>query len=293
MENYVQALIEASDAMMKITKSKSFNTCGACSGGITLTTFLSALASKGDKRVNSFTLQVCVLDSKKSDSDIGLFLTDNSIEKARRKSRKTGLLEGKELARSFAWMRPNDLIWNYVVNNYLMGEKPPAFDILFWNNDTTNLPAQLHSDYLDMFFDKRFQPGSEVDFMGHNLDLKQVTQDGFIQGAVTDHIMPWKAVYRNTHLFDGDIEFVLSNSGHIQSLVNPPGNPKAQFFVNKTIEETPDEWMDNSELQSDSWWLHWDKWLSLRSGEKRKARAKLGSRAFPTTTNAPGEYVLH
>jgi len=292
LETYVDALISASDAMMKITKSKSFNTCGACSGGITLSTFLSELAARGDKRVNSFTLQVCVLDSKISDSDIGLFLTDSAIERVRKKSRKKGVLEGKELAKTFAWMRPNDLIWNYVVNNYLMGEKPPAFDVLFWNSDATNLPAKLHSDYLDMFSDKRFQADSHVEFMGHPLDLTKITLDGFIQGAVTDHITPWKAVYRNTHLFGGNIEFILSNSGHIQSLVNPPGNPKAQFFANKTIEESPDDWMKNSKLHSDSWWLYWDKWLSPRSGEKKKAPAKLGNSLFPAGIDAPGEYVF-
>lgn len=292
MDNYVQALIEASEAMLKITKSRKLNACGACSGGITLATFMSTLTARNDDRVNSFTLQVCVLDSRRSDSEIGLFLTDNAIEKARRKSKKDGMLKGKELAKSFAWMRPNDLIWNYVVNNYLMGDQPPAFDVLYWNSDTTNLPAALHSDYLDIYFDKRFQTESHVDFMGHEIDLTKVKQDGFVQGAITDHITPWKACYRNVGLFGGDVEFVLSNSGHIQSLVNPPGNPKAQFFRNSTNSESPDEWLETSEQLSDSWWLYWDKWLGKRSGEKKKAPRSLGNKSFPQISKAPGTYVM-
>jgi len=292
MENYVQALIEASDAVMKITKSRQINTCGACSGGITLASFLSTLAARNDDRVKCFTLQVCVLDTRRSDSEIGVFLTDNAIEKARSRSQKAGLLKGKELAKSFAWMRPNDLIWNYVVNNYLMGDQPPAFDVLYWNSDTTNLPAALHSDYLDIYFDKRFQHGSDVSLMGHKIDLKNVKQDGFVQAAITDHITPWKACYRNVDLFGGKVEFILSNSGHIQSLVNPPGNPKAQFFKNTESNEIADEWLSASEKCSDSWWLYWDEWLGERSGEKKKAPRKMGSSVFMPVADAPGSYVM-
>jgi len=159
--------------------------------------------------VNCFTQMVSVLDGKKTDSEIGLFVTDGAIEAAREKSRKKGILTGEELARSFAWMRPNDLIWNYVVNNYLLGDAPPPFDILFWNNDTTNLPAQLHSDYLDIYSDKRFRPESNVEFMGHIIDLKAVTQDSFMVSGVTDHITPWKACYRSVHLYGGETEFLM------------------------------------------------------------------------------------
>jgi len=167
LEQYVQALIDGSEAVMKICRSPRLNVSGACSGGITMSLLLSELAARGDNRVNCFTQMVSVLDGKKTDSEIGLFVTDGAIEAAREKSRKKGILTGEELARSFAWMRPNDLIWNYVVNNYLLGDAPPPFDILFWNNDTTNLPAQLHSDYLDIYSDKRFRPESNVEFMGH------------------------------------------------------------------------------------------------------------------------------
>ena len=292
LENYVQSLIEATDAVMKITRSKKINISGACSGGITLASFLSELAARGDDRVNAYTMMVCVLDPQKTDSEVGLFASDAAIEGARRMSRKKGILDGEQLAKGFAWMRPNDLIWNYVVNNYLLGNAPPAFDILFWNADTTNLPAQLHSDYLDMFSDQRFRPGSEVEFMGHNINLKNVKIDGFMLAAVTDHITPWKASYRNTGLFGGDVEFVLSSSGHIQSLLNPPGNPKAKFFTGKKIEATSDEWLAGAEENAGSWWPYWDKWLKERSGDVKNAPKKLGNKAFPPLVKAPGEYVF-
>jgi polyhydroxyalkanoate synthase len=292
LENYVQSLIEASDAIMKITRSKKINVTGACSGGITLTSFLNELAARGDDRVNCYTLQVCVLSPEKEDSEMGLFVSEKAIEAARKHSRKKGILEGEQLSRMFAWMRPNDLIWNYVVNNYLLGEDPPAFDVLYWNSDTTNLPAQLHSDYLDISLDNRFATDSDVEFMGHPIDLKQVKQDAYMLAAVTDHITPWRACYRNTDLFGGKVDFVLSNSGHIQALLNPPGNPKAKFFTNKKIEPTSEEWLAGAEEQAGSWWPHWNDWLKKRSGELKNAPRKLGNKSHPPLVNAPGEYVF-
>lgn len=292
LENYVEALIEASDAIKKISRSPRINVTGACSGGITLALLLSELASRGDNRVNCYTLMVSVLDGKKSDSEVGLFVNDKAIEAARRQSAKKGILTGDELGRSFAWMRPNDLIWNYVVNNYLLGEAPPPFDVLFWNNDSTNLPAQLHSDYLDIFQDRRFRPDKEIPFMGNNVDLASVTQDGFMVAGVTDHITPWKACYRNVRLMGGETEFILSNSGHLQSLINPPGNPKALYYTNKDFPPRADRWLEGAESKNESWWIRWNEWLSERSGEMKKAPKSLGNKAYPPISQAPGEYVF-
>lgn len=292
LENYVQALIEATDVMRKICRVTRINISGACSGGITMALLLSELAARGDNRVNSFTKMVCVLDGKKTDSDVGLFVTDAAIESARKNSRKKGILTGEDLSRSFAWMRPNDLIWNYVVNNYLLGEDPPPFDVLYWNNDSTNLPAQLHSDYLDIFSDKRFRPESEVVFMGHIVDLKAVTQDWFMLAGVTDHITPWKACYRNIDLYGGEGEFILSNSGHLQALLNPPGNPKAQYFFAPEYPDTADAWMEKAKPVAGSWWPRWDEFLSERSGEMKASPKKLGNKNYPPLTKAPGEYVF-
>ena len=292
LENYVRALIEATKAVKKISRSARINVTGACSGGITLALLLSELAARGDTTVNSYTLMVSVLDGKKSDSEVGLFITDAAIEQARAHSKKKGILSGEELGRSFAWMRPNDLIWNYVVNNYLLGEDPPPYDVLYWNNDSTNLPAQLHSDYLDIFQDRRFRPDKNVVFMDHVVDMSAVTQDGFMVAGVTDHITPWKACYRNVRLMGGDVEFILSNSGHLQSLLNPPGNPKAKYFTNKEFPPRADRWLEGAESTQESWWLRWNEWLGERSGEMKNAPKKLGNKAFPPISQAPGEYVF-
>lgn len=290
--NYVEALFEASDAIKKISRSPRINLTGACSGGMTMALFLSELASRGDNRINCFTLMVSVLDGKKTDSEIGLFVTDTAIEAARKNSQKKGILTGDELGRSFAWMRPNDLIWNYVVNNYLMGQSPPPYDVLYWNNDSTNLPAQLHSDYLDISSDRRFRPDKNVEFMGHDIDLSSVTQDNFMVAGITDHITPWKACYRNIRLFGGETEFILSNSGHLQSLINPPGNPKAKYYTNKDFPARADRWLEAASPHNESWWLRWSEWLSERSGELKQAPKKLGNKDYPPLSQAPGEYVF-
>jgi len=292
LEHYIETLIDAVQVVKKISRSARINVTGACSGGITLALLMSELAARGDQSINSYTLKVSVLDGKKSDSEVGLFLTDGAIEKARNQSRKNGILSGEEMGRSFAWMRPNDLIWNYVVNNYLLGEDPPPFDVLYWNNDSTNLPAQLHSDYLDIFQDRRFRPDKNVVFMDHIVDMSAVTQDGFMVAGITDHITPWKACYRNVRLMGGDVEFILSNSGHLQSLLNPPGNPKAKYFTNKDFPPRADRWLEGAESKNESWWLLWNDWLSERSGEMKTSPKKLGNKAFPPISQAPGEYVF-
>ena len=292
LENYVEALIDAVNATKKVTRSSRINVSGACSGGITMALLLSELAARGDASINAYMLMVSVLDGKKSDSEVGLFVTQAGIEQARKMSAKKGILSGDELSRSFAWMRPNDLIWNYVVNNYLLGEDPPPFDILYWNSDTTNLPAQLHSDYLDIFQDRRFRPDKSVVFMDHIVDMSAVTQDGLMIAGVTDHITPWKACYRNVRLMGGDVEFILSNSGHLQSLLNPPGNPRAKYYTNKEFPARADRWLEGAEEVQASWWIRWDEWLSERSGEMKNAPKKLGNKAYPPISQAPGEYVF-
>jgi len=271
LEEYVEALIEGSDAVRKITRSPRLNVTGACSGGTTVALFLSELAARGDNRVNCYTLMVSVLDAKKVDSDVGLFVTDRGIEQARKMSAKKGVLEGEQLGRAFAWMRPNDLIWNYVVNNYLLGQDPPPFDILQ---------------------DRRFRKDKDVMFMDHIVDLEAVTQDGFMVAGITDHITPWIACYRNIRLFGGEIDFVLSNSGHLQSLLNPPGNPKAKYFTNMEHPPRATKWLEAAEAVDESWWLRWNKWLSIRSGEMKNAPKSLGNKAFPPQSKAPGEYVF-
>jgi polyhydroxyalkanoate synthase len=188
-------------------------------------------------------------------------------------------------------VRPNDLIWNYWVNNYLLGNEPPAFDILYWNNDTTRLPAAFHGELVEMFKTNALTRPNALEVCGTPIDLKQITCDFFCLAGTTDHITPWEACYRSALLLGGKCEFVLSNSGHIQSILNPPGNPKARFSTSSELVADPKAWLENATKHADSWWLHWQKWMTERSGETKKARFTLGNKAFPAGEASPGTYV--
>jgi len=293
---YVDALVEALDVIRQITKTKTVNVSGACSGGITAATLLSKLAAAGDTRIGCATLMVCVLDPQPNDSETGALVSKHGIELARRRSAKAGVLDGTSLSRTFAWLRPNDLVWNYVVNNYLHGEDPPAFDVLFWNNDSTNLTAQLHSDYLRVYEEQPFARPGTTEVAGHTVDLSKVKADLFVVAGVTDHITPWKACYRTTQLVGSpNVEFILSQAGHIQSLLNPPGNPKAKYFKSEGRPPADiDKWLSESAREHPgSWWPLWLTWLKDRSGETRPAKMSLGSRKYPAGEAAPGLYVFN
>lgn len=292
LADYVAALVDVIGVVAAITGSEKVNISGGCSGGITTATLLSYLAAKNDRRVNSVTFWVCVLDPRMEDSDVGVLVTKRGIEMARKRSAKKGVLAGSDLSRVFAWLRPNDLVWNYVVNNYLHGQKPPAFDVLYWNNDSTNLSAALHSDYLSLYETQPFANPGKESILGETIDLGKVDIDAFIVGGVTDHITPWKACYRTTQMLGGKREFVLSNSGHIQAILNPPGNPKAKYFINDNLPATADEWAASASEVQGSWWERWASWLNERSGEEIPAPKKLGSRKFKPMDPAPGTYVL-
>ncbi|MEL6244200.1 MAG: alpha/beta fold hydrolase [Pseudomonadota bacterium] len=294
LQDYVDSLIQATEVIKKITGSAKINVDGACSGGITTATFASTLAAAGDNRINTITFKVCVLNPRPDDSDLGQIVSENSLEIARKISKRQGILKGDDLARMFAWMRPNDLVWNYVVNNYLMGEDPPPYDVLYWNNDTTNLPAALHSDYMDFALHQPFDKPGEVEIAGHQADLTKVNCDAFVVAGLTDHITPWKACYRTTQLLGSEnVEFVLSSSGHLQALINPPGNPKAKYYRNASIPDTSEKWIEGAELTPGSWWPAWAEWLKARSGAMKRAPKACGSAAFPPLYPAPGRYVFN
>ncbi|VVQ09219.1 Poly(3-hydroxyalkanoate) polymerase subunit PhaC [Pseudomonas fluorescens] len=290
LSTYIDALKEAVDVVTAITGSKDVNMLGACSGGITCTALLGHYAAIGEKKVNALTLLVSVLDTT-LDSDVALFVDEQTLETAKRHSYQAGVLEGKDMAKVFAWMRPNDLIWNYWVNNYLLGNEPPVFDILFWNNDTTRLPAAFHGDLIEMFKNNPLIRPNALEVCGTPIDLKQVTADIFSLAGTNDHITPWKSCYKSAQLFGGKVEFVLSSSGHIQSILNPPGNPKSRYMTGEEMAANADEWQENSTKHTDSWWLHWQTWQAERSGNLKKAPLKLGNKAYPAGEASPGTYV--
>jgi len=184
----------------------------------------------------------------------------------------------------FAWLRPGDLVWHYWVNNYLLGRRPPAFDVLYWNADTTRMPARLHADLVELAMDNELVSG--------DVQLGQITVDSYVIAGVADHITPWQSCYRSTGLLGGDTRFVLSTSGHIASLVNPPGNPKASYRLNPDNPPDAQEWLDGATTRPGTWWPDFVDWLAQRCGPDRRAPRRLGSAAFPPLIEAPGTYVL-
>ncbi|TXR36108.1 class II poly(R)-hydroxyalkanoic acid synthase [Ectopseudomonas mendocina] len=290
LSTYIEALKEAIDVICAITGSKDVNMLGACSGGLTTASLLGHYAALGEPKVNALTLLVSVLDTQ-LDTQVALFADEKTLEAAKRRSYQAGVLEGSDMAKVFAWMRPNDLIWNYWVNNYLLGNEPPVFDILYWNNDTTRLPAALHGEFIEMFQTNPLTRPGALEVCGTPIDLKQVTCDFFVVAGTTDHITPWDSCYKSAHLLGGKCEFVLSNSGHIQSILNPPGNPKARYMTNSEMPLDPKAWQESSTKHADSWWLHWQSWLAERSGKTKNAPSALGNKKFPAGEAAPGTYV--
>jgi polyhydroxyalkanoate synthase subunit PhaC len=291
LDTYVTALLAATDVARAITKSPTLNLAAACSGGITSAALLGYLATIGDDRIATLTLLVTVLDMA-AESTATLFLSEPAAAAAIRRSRRRGVLRGQDLARTFAWLRPNDLVWNYWVNNYLIGNRPPAFDVLAWNADSTNLPAGLHADFLTIALHNALAEPGRLAVLGQPIDLRRVTCDSYVVGALTDHITPWQACYRSVHLLGGESRFVLSSSGHIQALVNPPGNSKANYSTADALPVDAEAWQRGAVAHSGTWWSDWVDWLDGRSADLVKPRRILGSRRHPAGDPAPGRYVL-
>ena len=296
MDDYIASCLKAVDVVCEVSGAPKVNVSSACSGGQTGSILASKMAAMGDNRLGALTFMVTVLHPKQNDIEAGSLMTENGLRLAKQRAAKAGIIKGNDLARGFAWLRPNDLIWNYVINNYLMGDDPPAFDVLFWNADATNLSATLMGDFLDLFETLAFTKKGEIKMAGHGLDLSKVTSDLFILGGTTDHITPWRACYRSTQLFGSkDVTFVLSQAGHMQAILNPPGNPKAKYYVSKKAGQPPadvDAWLQGTEEVAGSWWPFWIEWLQARAGKKVAAPKSLGSKKHPPKEPAPGLYVL-
>jgi polyhydroxyalkanoate synthase subunit PhaC len=291
LATYVSACREAIEIACDISATDDANVAGMCAGGITLACLLGHLAVTDESLVNSATFMVAGLDTA-GESAVGLLTSKASIEAARSRSQRRGVLDGRDLGGVFAWLRPNDLVWNYWVNNYLLGQNPPAFDILFWNADTTNLTAGLHSDFLDLLESNGLAEPGSVEVLGTPIDLGKVRCDTFVVAGATDHIIPWTGAYRTTQMLGGDSEFVLGSSGHIQAIVNPPGNRRSRFLTRPgPPPPDPNEWREGATTSEGSWWDHWLRWLGERSGAERRAPTKLGNRRHKPIEPAPGRYV--
>ncbi|MGI9273928.1 MAG: alpha/beta fold hydrolase [Endozoicomonas sp.] len=289
--DYVLSAVEAIDVVREICGSDSVNIFSSCAGAMTAASAIAYLnATGGADKVSALTLAAYVLDAEKSQGLLGLFATKESSAMSKAGSAMKGYLDGEDMARIFSWLRPNDLVWSFFVNNYLCGNKPPAFDLLYWNSDTTRLPAQFHADLIDIFADNLLANG-QVEVNGVMIDLGKVTQDAYVIAGATDHITPWKGVYHSSKVLGGKVHFVLSNSGHIQSIINPPGNPKAQLFSSDEFPDDPDAWYKGSSETRDSWWGNWVNWLGEHSTGLKPAPESLGSKKYGVIEAAPGSYV--
>ena len=290
LDTYAGAILEAIDVAREITGCPDVTTLGLCAGGQIMTTALNHLAATGDDRVHAAGYAVTLLDFS-SRAPLGAFSGPRLLELARRNSRRRGVIKAREMGSVFSWMRPDDLIFNYLVNQWLMGEDPPAFDILAWNADGTNLPARLHEQFLEIFGKNALVRAGAMRVLGTPVHLSRITVPTFVSGALTDHLTPWDGCYRTTQLLSGPSTFVLSYSGHIQSLVNPPGNPKAHYWTGAEPGSDPYAWRASAQRHTGTWWEPWAEWMLERSGDEVPAPSAQGSAAHPPLEPAPGSYV--
>ena len=282
--------LAASDVVREITGSPTVNVMGYCIGGTLLAMTLAWLATKGDTRFGSATFMVSLQDFSKV-GDSAVFLGESAIDFVEQQMLERGYLNSREMSNMFNLLRSNDLIWSNVVNNYLLGQKPPAFDLLYWNSDGTRMTRAAHSWYLRNTYGENnlIVPG-KVELKGEALDLGRITLDAYAVGAEKDHIVPWDAAWRITQLAGGKVRFVLASSGHIAGIINPPGG-KGQYWVNEEPAENPEQWRASSTRHDSSWWTDWTRWLADHAGGKVTPPG-MGSNTHSVLGDAPGEYVL-
>jgi polyhydroxyalkanoate synthase len=292
LDTYADAVLEARDAVATITQQPAVHLNAACSGGIITASAVGHLAAEGALGdVASLTLFVSALDSARAGT-AGAFMSRDVAAAAIAESARRGYVDGQALAGVFAWLRPNDLVWNYVVNNYLLGKTPPAFDVLYWNQDAVRLAAGLHRDFVRLALDNSLARPDALTVLGSPVDLGSVDMDSYIVAGLKDHIVPWENAYRSTQLLGGDTKFVLSTSGHIQAMVNPPApDSRASYRVGDEYPADPQAFLDSAVKVPGSWWPDYAAWLAERSGAMRRAPKRLGGRGHRALGKAPGTYV--
>ena len=284
--------LAASDIVREITGRYTVNVMGYCIGGTLLTLTLAWLAAQGDRRFNSATFMVSLQDFSKV-GDTAVFISEPTIDFIEQQILERGYLDSREMANMFSLLRSNDLIWATVVNNYLMGNKPPAFDLLYWNSDGTRMAGAAHSWYLrNTYLENNLIKPGKVSLKGEAIDLSRIQLDAYAVGAEKDHIVPWDAAWRITQLVGGDVRFVQASSGHIAGIVNPPGGKGTYWVTGPGPKATdPQQWLRSATRYDGSWWTDWTAWLSQRSGRMIDP-PPLGSAAHSPMGNAPGTYVM-
>ena len=288
--------IAAIRAVQAIGGAQTINTLGFCVGGTILATALAVLAARGEQPAHSVTLLTTLLDFQDT-GILDIFIDEASVQMrevtiGEQAPAGPGLLKGQELATTFSFLRPNDLVWNYVVGNYLKGESPPPFDLLYWNGDSTNLPGPMYCWYLrHMYLQNDLKVPGRLTVCGEKVDLGKIKAPFFVYGSREDHIVPWQAAYRSIPLIQGDKRFVMGASGHIAGVINPPAKGKRSFWTNDATPATPEQWLAGATEHPGSWWPTWSGWLKAHGGKLVPAPKSPGSAKFKPIEPAPGRYV--
>jgi poly[(R)-3-hydroxyalkanoate] polymerase subunit PhaC len=286
-----QGVLQAISVAREISRSGTVNALGFCVGGTLLACALAVLAARRENRVSSATFLTTMLDFA-DPGEIGVYVSREYLA-----AREAALLSGArvyggELANAFASLRPNELIWNYVVNNYLKGKTPPPFDLLYWNSDSANLPGPMYHYYLrNMYLDNRLREACALTMCGEPVDLSRIAVPTYVYASREDHIVPWRSAYRTVELLGGDPGFVLGASGHIAGVVNPPQKNKRNYWTNELLTDDPDDWLTRAQSHHGSWWPHWSEWLAEHAGARRPAPEREGNARHKRLGPAPGAYV--
>lgn len=287
----VQGVLKAIDVVLEITGQPKTNLLGFCVGGTISATALATLAARKEEKVNSFTLMTTLLDF--SDNGVlDVFIDERHVQMREQQLSKGGLLKGSELASTFSFLRPNDLVWNYVVNNYLKGEKPVPFDLLYWNSDSTNLPGPFFAWYLrNTYLENNFVKPNKVKVAGEPLNLSAIKVPTYAMGAREDHIVPWTSAFRSVQVLGGPKRFVLGASGHIAGSINPASKNKRSYWVNDQLGNSAEDWFAKATEMPGSWWNDWIQWVATQGGDQVSPPATTGSKGHPVIEPAPGSYV--
>ena len=296
-DDYIEhAAIKAIEVVKEITGAPTINALGFCVGGTIMATALSVMAARGEKPLASATLLTSLLDFTNT-GILDIFIDEQSVKKRETEMGSGGLLKGQELASTFSFLRPNDLVWNYVVGNYLKGETPPAFDLLYWNSDSTNLPGPFYSWYLrNTYFENNLiKPGKTV-VCGEAVDLNTLDMPVYIYGSREDHIVPIEGAYSSTQILPGDKRFVMGASGHIAGVINPPVKNKRSYWTNESLPQgefpaAQSDWLESSMEHRGSWWTDWSNWLAGHGGKQIAAPKTYGNKVYKAIEAAPGRYV--
>jgi polyhydroxyalkanoate synthase len=281
--------LTAIDVARSITGSEVVNTLAICLGGTLNTMMLAYLDAVGDHLVNVSTLLNSATDYADSGLLSDVFTDPATIDVMCRRMEDTGVLDAKDMTRTFNLLRANDLLFRYVVDGWLLGQPPPAFDLLAWNDDGTRMPGKAHSYFARKMYIENALANDQMEALGERLIMSNIRNETYIVAAVEDHIVPWRSSYRSTQLFKGPIRFVLTSSGHIAGIVNPP-SPKARLWTNDELPADADRWLSGATQHAESWWVDWARWMETRAGARREPPA-MGSAVYPVITDAPGTYV--